>query len=308
MTEMLSYVTNITNRGTKTTKTALAKSLGVSRSSLYYQPKRALIDAEVKLRIEAVLMSNPSYGHKRVALALKLNRKRIRRVMKLFNLKPYRRRVKKIPDKEADRGKPEAPYQNLIKDFCPVRPNVVWAADFTYIRFEQIFIYLATVMDLFTREIVGWNVSHYHNAGLVLGALENAVSRSKAVPIYFHSDQGSEYDSYQHTNMAKRLNIQISMSKKSSPWENSHQESFYSQFKVDLGHTDRFQELGELVAVIHFQLNYYNNRRIHTTLKTAPLNFKNQYLAKHCLNSVNNINNITIINHSTEKITEQLFV
>ena len=96
---------------------------------------------------------------------------------------------------------------------------------------------------------MGFNVSRFHNSELVLGALEDAVSKTILLG-YLHSDQGSEYDSQKYTTLAEGLGIKISMSAKSSPWENAYQESFYSQFKVDLGRTDRFNELGELIEAI----------------------------------------------------------
>src|SRR3989338_682138 len=99
-------------------KTELASELGISRSSLYYQPKRPAIDEEVKRQIESVLTDHPAYGHKRIALALKLNKKRIKRVMKKFGIQPYRRKVKR-PRKKEDEGKPATKYQNLIKGFIP---------------------------------------------------------------------------------------------------------------------------------------------------------------------------------------------
>ena len=258
----------------KLTKTALAQKLGISRASLYYEHKREKVDLELKSQIETVMTSHPRYGHKRIALELKLNKKRILRVMKKFNLKPYRRRAVK-PRKKEDEGKAPTNYVNLIKDFCPIRPNVVWVADFTYIKFQNRFIYLATVMDLYTREIVGWNISRFHNGELVLGAFKDALERNQGVPpLYFHSDQGSEYDSNSHTRLLERLKILISMSKKASPWENGFQESFYSEFKVDLGDPNRFDELGELVEAIHQGMYYYNNQRIHSSLKMSPAAFR----------------------------------
>jgi len=254
------------------TKSELARSLGLSRSSLYYRPKRPLIDEEIRRQIEAVLSDNPSYGHKRIALALKLNRKRILRVMKKFGLKPYKRRVRRST-REEDQDKPATRYANLIKDLKPVRPGQIWVSDFTYLRYQERFIYLATIMDLFTREIVGWNVSRFHNGELVLGALEMAL-KTHQPPVYLHSDQGSEYESQEYTAMAEKLGIKISMSQKSSPWENAYQESFYSQFKLELGRTNRFGSLGELVEEISQQLVYYNTERIHTSLKMSPLDFK----------------------------------
>lgn len=257
------------------TKTELARSLGIARSSLYYQHKRPLIDQEVKNQIESVLAANPSYGHKRIALELKLNKKRILRVMKKFGIKPYRRRLKK-PRKKGDEGKPETKYPNLIKEINIKElkeSGIIWVSDFTYIKYREKFIYLATVMDLFGRSIVGVNISRFHNAQLVLGALENALTK-QAPPSILHSDQGSEYDSQKYQNLAEKIDIKISMSRKSSPWENAYQESFYSQFKVDLGDPNRFNTLGELIEEIYSTINYYNTKRIHTSLKMSPKEYR----------------------------------
>lgn len=270
-------INQVTLQDHNLTKKALAKELGVSRSGLYYKRKRELIDEEVKLQVEAVMTDHPRYGHKRIALKLKLNKKRIRRVMKKFNLKPYRRRAAK-PRKAADEGKAPTQYSNLIWKFCPIRVNVIWVSDFTYIKYQGKFIYLATIMDLYTREIIGWNISRFHNTELVLGALQDALNRIQAIPIYFHSDQGSEYDSNAFLNLLTNLAILISMSKKASPWENGFQESFYSEFKMDLGDPNRFESLGELVEATHQTIYYYNNLRIHTTLKMSPTDFKDKYL------------------------------
>jgi len=181
----------------KLTKTDIAKSLGISRSSLYYQPIMPIKDKEMKKLIKSVLSKHPSYGHKRIAIELKMNKKKILRVMKKFNLKPHKRRIKK-PKKLEDINKQSAIYNNVIKDIIPTRPNMIWAADFTYIKFQGKFIYLATVMDLFTREIIGWSISIKHDKFLVLKALNMALDKTQTTPIYHHSDQGSEYDSYEY--------------------------------------------------------------------------------------------------------------
>ena len=259
-----------------TTVTERAQSLAVSRSSLYYQPKLPTKDQTLKTHIEAVLAEHPSYGHRRIALELGLNRKRILRVMKLFKLKPYRRRAK-FPSKPDDQHKPPSGRHNLIKYFCPIRPNVVWAVDFTYMWFGGRFIYLATVIDIHTRKIIGWHLSHYHDRFLVVAALTQAMTKTKTMPAYHHSDQGSEYESDEYQAILKQNNIQISMSRKSSPWENSFQESFYSQFKVDLGHIDRFPTVGELTEAINYQIHYYNTKRIHLSLKMSPAKFETNY-------------------------------
>lgn len=258
-----------------TTVTERAQSLGVSRSSLYYEPKLPAKDQTLKTHIKAVLADNPSYGHKRIAIELGLNKKRILRVMKLFGIKPYRRRIK--PDKPDDHDKAPSQYQNFIKYFCPIRPNVVWAVDFTYMWFNGSFLYLATVIDVYTREIIGWHLSRSHDRFLVMAALTQALATTQTVPDYHHSDQGSEYESDAYQAILHQNTIQISMSRKSSPWENSFQESFYSQFKVDLGHINRFETLGELTEAINQQIHYYNTRRIHTSLKMPPAKFEAKY-------------------------------
>lgn len=263
----------------KVTKKELAERMGISRSLLYYKHKRPLIDDEIKFQIQSVLTDNPSYGHKRIALELKLNKKRILRVMKKFNIKPYKRRVKK-PRKKGDEGKKESGILNLIKLFCPIRPHVIWVGDFTYIKYKEKFIYLATVMDLYTREIIGWNISRFHNKELVLEALLDAIKRTDKTPLYFHCDQGSEYDCGEYMALCKDCKVNISMSAKGHPWENGFQESFYSGFKLDLGAVDRFETLGELIEAINLTIFYYNTKRIHTTLKMSPVDFKNKYYLK----------------------------
>lgn len=257
-------------------KTELAKKLGVSRSSLYYKTKRDEFDEEMKKQIQIVLAINPSYGHKRIALEFKLNKKRILRVMKKYGIKPYRRRAKK-PRKEGDEGKAETKWKNEIIGFCPIRPNIVWASDFTYIKFMGQFIYLATIIDIYTREIIGWNISVRHDTQLVMGALKHAIERTRTVPIYLHSDQGSEYDAKAYEEYVLEKGVIISMSKKHSPWENAFQESFYSQFKVDLGVVNRFETVEELIEEIYQTIYYYNNKRIHSSLKMSPITFKQNY-------------------------------
>lgn len=257
---------------TRVNKTNLAKELGVSRSSLYYKRTREETDLELKRQIEAVMVDHKDYGHKRIAVDLKMGHNRIRRVMKKFGLKPYRRRHKKWIKKK-DQGKPPTGIPNLVQPLLDnkllIRPNQVWCTDFTYIKFQGKFIYLATIIDLFTREIVGLNISRFHNRFLVIGALEDAVIHFKT-PEIVHSDQGSEYDSEEFIVFVKIIGAKISMSKKASPWENGHQESFFGHFKLEAGDLNRFESLGELIEYIYNQIYYYNNKRIHSILKMTP--------------------------------------
>jgi len=263
----------------KSTKTEIAKSLGVSRSSLYYKPKKPDRDLETKKLILKVMAKHKSYGHKRIAMELSMNKKKILRVMKKFNLKPYRRRIKRFV-KPDDINKAPTIYENLIKEIIPDRPNLIWVADFTYIPFQGKFVYLATIMDLFAREIIGFAVSLTHDRFMCLDALQMAFMRTKSKPKYHHDDQGSEYDSEDYLQKLIDNQIMISMSAKGHPWENGFQESFYSGFKLDLGRPDQFETLGELIEAIYLQINYYNTSRIHTSLKTNPVKFREQHQLK----------------------------
>lgn len=257
----------------KMTKVALAKKLGVSRSSLYYQPKKPKSDDELKKQIEAVMAEHPAYGHRRVAIALAKNKKPIIRVMNKFGLRPRARRLWR-PAKPEDNNRPETRVDNVLSVLCPVRPNIVWAGDFTYIWFFDRFWYLATVIDIHTREIVGWHIANCHTTALIVEAFRDAVTRTKTTPKYFHSDQGSEYVAGAYESLLAEYGVVPSHSRKSSPWQNGYQESFYSQFKLELGDPKRFNHVGELVEAIHRQIAYYNYRRIHSALKMPPVIFR----------------------------------
>ncbi|MCX6751874.1 MAG: IS3 family transposase [Candidatus Nomurabacteria bacterium] len=258
---------------TKVNKTKLAKDLGVSRSSLYYKRRREETDLELKRQIEAVMVDHKDYGHKRIAMDLKMGHNRIRRVMKKYNLKPYRRHHKGWVKKK-DLGKPATGIPNLVQPLLEqkllVKFNQVWCTDFTYIKFQGKFIYLATIIDLFNREIVGVNISRFHNRFLVVGALEDAVIHYGVVEIV-HSDQGSEYDSEEFIAFVKIIGAKISMSEKASPWQNGHQESFFGHFKLEAGDLNRFKTIGELIEYIYQQVYYYNHKRIHSVLKMTPV-------------------------------------
>jgi len=224
-----------------------------------------------------VLSTHPAYGHRRIAVELGIGKKRARRVMKLFGIKPYKRKARWR--KRRDLGRPESEYPNLIKGSCPIKSKVVYAGDFTFIRWNRRFIYLATYMDIYTREIVGWSISTRHTNELVIEAFLDAVV-STGKPLIVHTDQGSEYRSQEYIRLMNNLGVRISMSAKASPWENACQESFYNNFKTDLGlEFERFQTIGELVEAIHHTITHYNQARIHTKLKMSPIQFKTKHLS-----------------------------
>lgn len=255
----------------KLSKTELAKQLEIARSTAYYQPLQPLKDWLLKIDIEEVLHRFPSYGSRRISAELEINRKPVSRVMKKFGIKPRRRRRK--PRDKTDK-EPKLVYPNLLlnKEIVPDNPNKIWAADFTCIWFKKFWTYLATVIDIYTREIVGFNLLTNHSTELVSGALIQAAIYRQA-PEIIHSDQGSEYASKDYVNLTKSLGIKMSMSRPGSPWENGHQEAFYSQFKLDLGDPARFDDLGELAYNIYRAIYVYNHLRIHGQLKMPPAQF-----------------------------------
>lgn len=261
--------------GKKVNKTKLAKNLGICRQSLYYKPKLPNKDLKLKKQIEEVLKEHKAYGHKRIAIHLGINKKRVLRVMKLFDLSPIRKI--RAPIKKDDLKQEEAKNVNLIGDLEINAPSKVWASDFTYLPyFNNKFLYLATIIDCFTKEIIAWNLSSKHSAKFIIEALNEAIAIRKS-PKIFHSDQGSEYRSERLTNILKNNKIQLSMSKKGSPWQNGFQESFYGKFKLELGHPKSYETVGELMEGIALQIHYYNHKRIHTAIKMPPVVFYQRF-------------------------------
>ena len=259
----------------KQSKKALAKKLGISRSSLYYRSKLKVRDQCLKDQVLSALSEHPSYGHKRLAIHLGRNKKCMLRIMKKYGIKPYRRRVRR-PWKTGDLNKDPLCVPNYAKIMCPVRRSVLWASDFTYLWFRGRYWYFATIIDVFSREIVGFSFSAHHDRALVLEALRDALSRNPA-PQYLHSDQGSEYTSYHYLDILKQTSIKASFSNKASPWQNGFQESFYSEFKKDLGELSRFETIAELMEALYLQVHYYNHKRIHTALKMPPALYARQH-------------------------------
>jgi len=257
----------------KQTKTDIAKAMGVSRGVLYSKPKLPDKDWLLKADIERVLREYPSYGYKRIALELGINKKRSLRVMQKFGIKPYRRSGKRW---KSPKKKVEIEYPNLLFEEQPSCPNHIWATDFTYIWFENQWFYVCTFMDLYTREIVGFSILNNHTTQLIINAFFSSINKHP-IPHIIHSDNGVEYNSKDFRSILSNLEIRISRSKPGCPWENGHQESFYGKFKTDLGDPARFNSLGELVYEIYRTIHVYNETRIHTALKMSPRQFKINY-------------------------------
>lgn len=244
--------------------------MGISRASLYYQPKQPAKDWALKIQIEEKLRERPSYGSRRLAQALGMQRERVRRVMKIFGIKPYRRHGKKYRKRKVKRA-----FPNLLMETMPAYEHHIWATDFTELVFHGMKVYISTILDLFTRQIVGVHVAVRKGAALSVATLGNALVRYQA-PAILHSDNGKEYEARIFIEMFEVYGIAISRSARGCPWENGYQESFYDKFKIDFGDPNRFETLGELVAAIYRTLWEYNHERIHSALRMPPAKFAEQ--------------------------------
>lgn len=191
---------------------------------------------------------------------------------------------------------PEGLRSNLLRqgNITAQYPNHVWAEDFTYLKYRNNMYYLATVLDLYSRQIVGWALSAHHDTDLIQAALLDALTKHPASAI-LHNDQGAEYCSRRYYALCESLEIQMSFSAKASPWQNPFQESFYREFKLELdtNHLDRFECLGELTEAIARQLHYYNTSRIHTALKTNPAAYAARFAESNLKKQELNIQQIT---------------
>lgn len=222
------------------------------------------------------MKQHPDYGVYRLYLAFKLHgikisQSKIRRICRINGIVAKARKSK---PPARDRNLPVSNTPNLIKDLLVDRPDYVWSGDFSYFKVKGIWHYLATCIDNYTKEIVGFSLSQHHDTTLITRALHMALSHNRK-PNIFHSDQGSEYTSLEFQNLLSKNNIRVSNSAKSSPWENGCQESFYGKFKDELKlyRLDYCNSYMEIYNLLAGQIHYYNNNRIHTTIKNIPVAF-----------------------------------
>lgn len=231
--------------------------------------------AKVKESIEKTFVDNPAYGHRRLALELKMNKKKILRIMHKFGLKPprlwYTKKFLTTPNLAM-----ENQFVNLLKslDLRKYLPRQIWSSDITYIKFNSKFMYLLVIKDVVGGEIIAFNFSDTHDSNIVLKTLKEALLRANTPPLIFHSDRGKEYLSQDCISLLEKMGIKISVSDPGHPWQNGWSESFFSVFKRESGDLNRFENLGKLTEYIYGYLNYYNNDRIQIKLKMSPNQFK----------------------------------
>lgn len=222
----------------------------------------------------------------RFALELNWNKKKARRIRNLAGVTASKR-TKKRKSKTA---KPElvAPGNALKRyidlkddarpwsgqDYTRMTESGAWVQDFTYLWFNKMWVYVATVLELKTRRIVGFSMGLRHDSDLVHRAALDALSKYPS-PNILHSDQGSEYLSYRLRDLCLKLEIELSCSDRASPWQNGFKERFYGTLKDELGNLNRFKDLAELHEGIAMTIYYYNHKRIHTSLKMSPVAYAN---------------------------------
>lgn len=229
-------------------------------------------DWPLESKIQSLHEVHPWYRHRRLAWSMGVCFEKARRLMKKFSIQA-KVRIRKKFTKTGDIWLPDTRIPNLTKSICPIRANVIWRTDFTHIIYHGIHLYLATVIDAYTREIIGYSISFVHTKEFALEAIQMALKDTGSIPQIFHSDQWSEYRSFLIMNHLSSLGIQISMSKKWAPWENGWQESYYGKFKLELDAPNTYDCIEDLIANIHYRIYYYNNERIHTAIKMPPKKF-----------------------------------
>lgn len=161
-------------------------------------------------------------------------------------------------------------YPNLIKDLTITYENQLWCSDTSRFIFHGQKWYIVTIIDIFTRQVIGVAIGRHHDSELALQSIEAAVITTNTVPVIFHSDQGTEFMAENITSFLEQLGVKISASDKASPWQNGYQESFFGKFKDEIGDINRFETPGELLEELYHHIHYYNTERIHTAFKMPP--------------------------------------
>ena len=211
-----------------------------------------------------------------MACYFKVNIKKATRIMQKYNIYAETRKRKKFV-KPWDKNLPHMWVANLKKEMVINSLNQVWSSDFTHLYYKDIEFYLATVLDEYSKEIVWYKIWMHHEKELVMWALNDWIRKKWLTPDVSHSDQWSEYRSYQYFDVLEKHKISASMSRKASPWENAWQESFYWKFKFELWNLNRFNTIDEAIEAVHLQMYYYNNDRIHTSINMSPVEFANSH-------------------------------
>jgi putative transposase len=256
---------------------ALCQMTGISRAGYYrWGIPRPSFPVEMEFRdaLQKIALESPAYGYGRITAELnrrgfEVNHKRVLRRMRQDNLLCLRHKAFVVT---TDSRHSLPVYPNLTPGLVPNGVNQLWVADITYIRLRAEFVYLAVLLDAFSRRVIGWALGRTLEAGLALSALAMALRQRRPTPrLVHHSDRGVQYASGDYTDLLKQHKIQISMSRKGNPYDNAACESFMKTLQYEQVYRTEYRDLADAYAQIgEFLERVYNHQRLHSALGYVP--------------------------------------
>ncbi len=259
----------------------ISETLGFNRGLLlYYHPKSDPSEEDLREEIEKLCAEYPKYGYRRITqmlvrLGYTVGYRRVARLMKAENLSVTHKRICRTT-RSLDG---ERPWVNRLDTLDICRCDQVWVADITYVRLKGRFVYVAVLMDVFSRIVRGWHLSQHLTNALTLSPLEDALRQS--VPEIHHSDQGVQYLSTAYISTLKHHGIEISLAQRGCPWENGYAERLIQTLKEEEVHLNAYEDITQARARIgHFITQVYNQKRPHSALGyLTPVEFQRKNLS-----------------------------